>query len=326
MNRLLIAAVLAGIVAVAPQQALGQSSAKLPRVGILFLSLPSRAEMAEGFEKGMRELGYVDGKNVIYELRDAGGRPEQLAARAADLVRSKVDVILTGGPGPFLAARKATDSVPIVTVGGSDPVAEGWARSLARPGANMTGLTVTFPELSSKRLELLKEMMPSVVRVGVLFNPDEVRRQMALDPMEAPARRLGMQLQALEIRGPADFERVLRAARQDRIQAILTQESPLILVNRSRIAELAVNEGLPWIGEFTFAGVDGLVLAYGADITDLQRRAASHIDRILKGARPGDLPIERPTKFDLTVNLKTARMLGITVPRSILLRADRVIE
>ncbi|MEO5881555.1 MAG: ABC transporter substrate-binding protein [Caldimonas sp.] len=312
--------------AVAPQQALAQPSAKLPRVGILFLSLPSRAEMVEGFEKGMRELDYVDGKNVTYELRDAGGRPEQLAVRAAELVRSKVDVILTGGPGPFLAARKATDSVPIVTVSGSDPVAEGWARSLARPGANVTGLTVTFPELSGKRLELLKELMPGVVRVGVLFNPDELPRQVAMDPMQAPARRLGLQLQALEVRGPADFERVLRAARQDRIQAILTQDTPLTLVNRSRIAELAVNEGMPWIGEFTFAGVDGLVLAYGADINDLQRRAASHVDRILKGARPGDLPIERPAKFDLTVNLKTARILGITVPRSILLRADRIIE
>ena len=326
MNRLLIAVALTGFVAVAPQPALAQASANLPRVGILFLSLPGRAEMADGFEKGMRELGYADGRNVIYELRDAGGRPEQLAARAAELVQSKVDVILTGGPGPFLAARKATDSVPIVTVGGSDPVAEGWAQSLARPGANVTGLTVTFPELGPKRLELLKEMMPTVVRVGVLFNPAEVPRQVAMDGLEASARRFGLQLQALEIRGAADFERVLRTARRDGIQAILALETPLILVNRSQIAELAVNERLPWIGEFTFAGVDGLVLAYGADINDLLRRAASHVDRILKGARPGDLPIERPAKFELTVNLKTARILGITVPRSILLRADRVIE
>jgi putative tryptophan/tyrosine transport system substrate-binding protein len=328
INRRPIAAVLASAVwlGAASLEAIAQTPPKLPRVGILYLSGSSSADMAHGFQKGMEELGYVDGRNVVYEWRDAEGRPERLAALAADLAKSNVDVIFTGGPGPLAAARNATGSVPIVTVGGSDPVGEGWARSLSRPGGNVTGLTVTYPELSSKRLELAKELLPAIVRVGVLLNPNEVPGKELIALLEGPARRLGVALQVLEFRDPADIEPVFRAAQRTGVQAILMMETPVVGANRRQLAEQAAQARLPLIGEFTAFGADGLTFAYGANINDLLRRAAAHVDRILKGSRPGDLPIERPTKFDLTVNLKTARTLGIPVPQAMLLQADKVIE
>lgn len=299
----------------------------MPRIGVLFIGSPSPTDpTASGFVQGLRDLGYVDGRNVALEFRYAGGRPERLPGLAAELVQAKVDVILTGGPGPLAAARKATDTIPIVTVAGSDPVAEGWAKSLARPGGNVTGLTVTFPGLDAKRLELLKEAMPRIARVALLLAPNELRPAGVTELLEVPARSLGVQVQVLEVREPADFERAFRAAREGHAQAVLKVETTFVVENRARIAELAAQERLPVVGEFTAFGVEGMLMAYGPDLNDLLRRAATHIDRILKGGRPGDIPIERPTKLELVLNLKVARALGITFPQALLVRADRVIE
>jgi putative ABC transport system substrate-binding protein len=205
-------------------------------------------------------------------------------------------------------------------------VAEGWAQGLARPGGNVTGLTVTFPDLASKRLELLKEAMPQLMRVGLLLDPDEIKVPLIEDAMRGAAQRMGVQVHVLEVRQHADFERAFRAAHDNRVQAILSVETPFVVVNRAAIAGFATRENLPLAGEFTAFGVEDMLMTYGPDLSDLLRRAASYVDRILKGTQPAELPIERPTKLELLVNLKVARELGITLPRSFLLRADKVIE
>jgi len=304
-----------------------QSTARVPRVGMLFIGSPAPNDpAANGFITGLRDLGYVDGRNVVLEARYAGGRPDRLAPLAAELVRLKVDVLVAGGPGPLEALRKATDAIPIVAVSGSDPVAEGWAKSLARPGGNTTGLTVTFPELESKRIEFLKQALPRLTRLAVVLDPDEIDLASFANLIRAPARRLGIELQFLEVRRQDDFERAFRLVREGGAQAIFTVETTFVVENRSLIAEFAARERLPLAGEFTAFGSEGLLMAYGADLGDLLRRAATHVDRVLKGARPGELPIEQPTKFRLLINLRTAKALGVTIPQSLLLLADDVIQ
>ncbi len=306
---------------------LAQSTVHVPRIGILFIGSPAPNDpTAGGFVKGLHDLGYVPGRNIALEYRYAHGRPDRLAALAAELVRLKVDVLLAGGPGPLEALRKATDTIPIVAVAGSDPVVEGWAQSLARPGGNVTGLTVTFPELEPKRIEFLKQALPQLSRLAVVLDPDEVSLPWFASFTREPARKLGVELQLLEVRQQTDFERAFRLAREGRAQAIFTVETTFVVENRSLIAEFAARERLPLVGEFTAFGTDGLLLAYGADLGDLLRRAATHVDRILKGARPGDLPIEQPTKFRLLINLRAAKALGLTIPQSLLLLADEVIQ
>ena len=319
-------AVLTALVFVRPDLR-AQSTARMPHVGILFIGSPAPNDpTVNGFVKGLRDLGYVDGQNIVLEYRYAGGRPDRLVPLAAELVRLKVDVLVAGGPGPLEALRKATDAIPIVAVAGSNPVAEGWAKSLARPGGNATGLTVTFPELESKRIEFLKQALPQLNRLAVVLDPDEVDLAWFVNLTRAPARSLGIELQFLEVRRPDDFERAFRLAREGRAQAIFTVETTFVVENRSLIAEFAARERLPLAGEFTAFGSEGLLLAYGADLGDLLRRAATHVDRVLKGARPGELPIEQPTKFRLLINLRTAKALGVTVPQSLLLLADEVIQ
>ena len=303
-----------------------QPSPRVPRVGLLFIGSPSAADpTALGFGKGMRDLGYVDGRNIAFEFRYAGGRPERLAPLAAELVQSKVDVIVAGGPGPLEAVRRATAAIPIVAVAGSDPVAHGWAKTLAKPGGNVTGLTVTVPELEEKRLALLKEAIPQLLRVAVLLDSQELRVPRIEDFLQASARTLGVQLQLLDVVQPADFDRAFRSALDGRAQAIFTVDTTFLVENRGRIADFASRERLPLAAEFTAFGADGLLMAYGADLGDLLRRAATHVDRILKGVRAGELPIEQPVKFQLLINLTVARALGISIPQSLLLRADRVI-
>lgn len=327
MIPLLLAMVLACGIGALPSSVRAQGE-RLPRVGVLFLDAATRDSESGGLTLGLRELGYVRGHNVVVESRYADGRPALLAALAAELVAAKVDVIVAGGPGPLAAARRATSLVPIVAVSGSDPVAEGWAATLARPGGNVTGLAVTFPQLDLKRLELLKEVLPPAARVAVVIAPSELRADGAdvIADMEAAAQRLGLRLQIQKVRGDADIQRVARVASEWRAQAIMTVETTFVVTNRARIAEMAAREGIPVAGEFTIFGADDILMAYGADLNDLLRRAATYVDKILKGARPGDLPIERPTKFDLTLNLKVARSLNVVIPPSIRLRADRVIE
>jgi putative tryptophan/tyrosine transport system substrate-binding protein len=322
------AGTLCGMLAV--PYALAQVRATLPRIGILsFDRAPSATnpDPAQGFERGLRELGYVEGQNIVIERRYADGRPERLAPLAAELVQLKVDVILAGGPGPREAARQATSAIPIVTISGVDPVKEGWARSLARPGGNLTGLTVTFEELDGKRLELLKQAFPAVVRVAVLLDPVAIGDVRAfMQAMEASARPLGLQLPVLEVRDASELDTAFSLARQLRAQALYPISTNTIVTLRTRIAALSTRDKLLSIGSFPWMAQAGFLMTYGADPDDLGRRAITMMDKILKGARPGDLPIEQPTKFQLIVNLKTAKALGITIPPSLLLRADEVIE
>jgi len=301
------------------------AGARMPRIGMLsFGPAPVGADPdpSAGFRQGLRELGYSDGRNLVVDYRYADGRPDTLAVLAADLVRLKVDVIVTGGPAPLASARKATNTIPIVSIGGADPVGEGWAQSLARPGGNITGLTVTFPELGPKRLELLKQAMPGLARVAVLLAPAELRSS----GPDLDARALGLQLQVLEVSGPDDFEAAFKRAAQERAQALYAIATNMIVSHRSRLAALSISARLPSITEFPLLAEAGFLISYGADLDALGRRAATYVDKILKGARPGDLPIERPTVFELVINLRTAKAIGTTLPPAVLARANRLIE
>ena len=321
--------VLAIVLVCAASAATAQGVQKTPRVGVLYMGGPLSSEDSSiGFGRGMRELGYVAGQNVVLDYRYAEGRPEQLATLAAQLVAAHVDVILAAGPGPLAAAQQATTTIPIVTVAGSDPVRQGWAKTLARPGGMVTGLSVTMPELEQKRLEIMKLLLPGVSRIVVIVAPLELGDggdDISSETVVA-AKGMGLKLQRFPLRSAGDLDGLAGALRQGRAEAVFTVETNFVVANRKRIAEIAAQAGIPVIGEFTLFGADEVLMAYGADINDLLRRAATHVDRILKGARPGDLPIERPTKLELTVNRKVARELGIPIPRSIVLRADRIVE
>ena len=325
MIRFVLAIVLAGATTAVTAQAVQ----RMPRVGVLYMGGPvSSEDSSVGFERGMRDLGYASGRNVVLDYRYADGRPERLPALAAELVAANADVILAAGPGPLAAARHATTTIPIVTVSGSDPVLEGWAKSLARPGGIVTGLSVTFPELEQKRLEIMKVLLPGALRIATIIAPLELRdggSDVSTDMKDA-ANGMGLQLQSVPLRSVAELDGLGGALRRGRAQAVFTVETTFVVANRKRIAEIAAQLGIPVIGEFTIFGADDVLMAYGADLNDLLRRAATHVDRILKGARAGDLPIERPTKLELTVNRKVARDLGIAIPQSILLRADRIVE
>ena len=298
---------------------------RMPRIGMLsFGPAPAGADPdpSAGFRQGLRELGYSDGRNLVVDYRYADGRPDTLAVLAAEFVRLKVDVIVAGGPAPLASARKATNTIPIVSIGGADPVGEGWAQSLARPGGNVTGLTVTFPELGPKRLELLKQAMPSLARVAVLLAPAELRTS----GPDLDARALGLQLQLLEVSGPDDFEAAFKRATQERAQALYAIATNMIMSHRSRLAALSIGARLPSITEFALLAEAGFLISYGADLDALGRRAATYVDKILKGERPGDLPIERPSVFELVINLRTAKAIGTTLAPVLLARANRLIE
>jgi len=304
-----------------------QARAGPPKVGILsFGPAPAGTDPDPdiGVRQGLREFGYVEGRNIVIERRYADGMPDKLAAQAAELVRMNVDVILASGPAPLVAARKATNSVPIVTISGSDPVQAGWAQSLAHPGGNVTGLTVTFPGLDLKRLEILKEAFPGIRRVAVLteFRPDQGFKE----EMDTGARQLELELQFIEVPGEDEIDRAFTIARQARAQALLAVATNVVVNHRSRLAALAAADRMVSISQFPLMAQAGFLLTYGADLDDLGRRSIGQIDKILKGARPGDLPIERPTKFQLTVNLKAAKALGLTIPQSLLARADEVLR
>jgi len=314
-------------VATTLSNASAQARANAPQVGILsFGPAPAGTDPdpEAGVRQGLREFGYVEGQNIFIQRRYADGNPDRLAAQVADLVRLKVDVILAGGPATLEAARNATSSIPIVTISGSDPVRAGWAESLARPGGNITGLTVTFPDLDLKRLEILKEAFPAITRVAMIteFRPD----QRFKEERDAGARRLGLELQFIEMPRESDIDQAFTVARQGRAQALIAVATNVVVSNRSRLAALAAADRMLSIGEFPLMAQAGFLLTYGADLDDLGRRSIAQIDKILKGARAGELPIERPTKFRLIVNLKTAKALGLKIPQSLLLRADEVIQ
>lgn len=307
-----------------------QTRAAPARIGVLsFGTAPSATDpdRSTSLSQGLRERAYVEGRNLRVERRYADARPERLAQLAAELVRLKVDVIFAGGPAPLQAASKATATIPIVAVSGSDPVLEGWAQSLARPGGNVTGLTVTFPELGPKRLEMLKDAIPGLVRVAMLWAPSDLpESQKTRAVMKAGANQLALELQVIDIAGPNDFDRAFQLARESRAQALYVMATNTVVSHRSRLAEMAARDRLLAISDFPLMAEAGFPITYGANLDDLLRRSAIHIDKILKGAGPGDLPIERPVKFELIVSPTRAKAMGVAIPTAFLRRADRLIE
>jgi len=321
---------LAGGLAAASFAAEAQQAAKVARIGYLGTNLTAGPRSLEAFRQGLRDLGYVEGRNVVIEYRDAEGKFERFPALAAELVALKVDVIVVGATPQALAARQATRTIPIVFASAADPVASGLATSLARPGGNVTGLSTASSELVGKRLEQLKQAVPGVSRVAVLWQPQGVpgerTRKDMLKEAEVAARTLGVGLQFVEVRGPADFERAFSDMASARAGALTVLGSPMFVSERRRLVDLAAKTRLPAVytaREYVDAG--GL-MSYGPDLNEMFRRAATYVDKILKGAKPADLPVEQPRKFELAINLKTAKALGLTIPPSVLGRADQVIE
>jgi putative ABC transport system substrate-binding protein len=314
----------------APLAAEAQPAAKIPRIGFLSLNLAPNSHLHEAFRQGLRDLGYIQGRNIVIEIRDAEGKYERLPALAVELVALKVDVIVTGGgTPPALAAKQATKTIPIVFASAPDPVTDGLVASLARPGGNVTGLSNINPELVGKCLEQLKQAVPGVSRVAVLWQPgfmDQRTDREMLKAEDVAAQALGVRLQFVEARGPADLDRAFSDMTKARAGALTVLPSAMLFTERRRLVDLAAKSRLPAVypqKEFVEAG--GL-MAYGPSLADLFRRTAIYVDKILKGAKPADLPVEQPTKFELVINLKTAKALGLTIPPPLLARADHVVE
>ncbi len=303
-----------------------QTPPKIPRVGFIGGANPAAAEHTFGaFQQRLRELGYVEGQSIALEVRWAEGRIERMPELVAELVGLKMDVLVSPTNTGALAAKKATRTIPIVMIA-TDPVALGLVASLARPGGNVTGLSYFNEATVAKRLELLKEFVPGLVRVAVLRNPLVTSHAIFWQETEVAARKLGVALQPLDVRGPEDFEAAFAAATRGNAQALVAFDDALTVAYRPRIAALAASSRLPAMYGFREFPEDGGLMSYGASFADLHRRAAAYVDKILKGAKPADLPIEQPTKFELVINRKTANALGLTVPSTLLAQADEVIE
>jgi len=311
----------------APLGSLAQQKGKVWRIGFLGAATASgSARRVEALRAGLRDLGYVEGKNIVIEFRWAEGNYERLPQLAAELVRLKVDVLVTAGTPSILAAKSATTTIPIVMASGGDPVATGLVTSLARPGGNVTGMAGFSPELMVKRLELLKDVFPRARQVAVLFNPDNPSHiKISLPVMDAAAKSLKLELHQFGARGPSEFESAFAAMAKRRVDAVVTSQDSMRTDNAGAIANLAAKMRLPSVGFPEFAEAGGL-MAYGVNRVEFFRRAAYFVDRILKGARPGDLPVEQATRFETVLNLKTAKALGLQFPQAVLARADRVIE
>jgi putative tryptophan/tyrosine transport system substrate-binding protein len=295
---ILIAVVLVAVAVIAE----AQQPAKIPRIGFLStVSLSSVAARTESFRQGLRELGYVEGKNITIEWRDAEGKLDRLSERAAELVRLKVDVIVTAAPAPTRATKEATVTIPIVMAFDNDPVGNGFVASLARPGGNITGLSTYYPEITGKQLELLKEIVPNLSRVAVLGTSTVPGNKQTLKETELAARAFGVKLQYLEIQNPQDIENVFRAASKGRAGAVLVLSSPVATSQRAQIAEIAAKSRLPAIYPQSDHIDAGGLMFYGPSIADLYRRAATYVDKILKGAKPADLPVEQPKKFEFVI-------------------------
>jgi putative ABC transport system substrate-binding protein len=329
MDRRAFITMVGGSIVSAPVVAEAQQTAKVPRIGVLWASTPSAtSRFNEAFKQGLREHGYEEGRNVILEHRYGEGRGERMAEIAAELVRMKVDVIVAGQDPAIAAAKRQTRSIPIVMVGASDPVGTRFIASLARPGGNTTGASMMSPELSAKRLELLREAVPQLSRVAVMWNPDVRGALLDFKELEGPARSLRLQLQSVEVSHADDFARAFSAITEARAEAIIViGPNPVASANRGQLVGFAQKNRLPCIyGNAEFVDVAGGLMAYGEVPGERWRRAAIYVDKILKGAKPGDLPVEQPTKFELVINLKTAKALGLTIPQSLLQRADQVIQ
>jgi putative ABC transport system substrate-binding protein len=307
--------------------AAAQQPKKIPRIGYLTgASLSGQLARTEAFRQGLRELGYVEGNNIVIEWRYAEGKFDRLPALAAELVRLKVNIIVTGGSNITSAAKQATSTSPIVMTNDGNPVANGFVASLSRPGGNITGLSALRPEISGKQLELLKEIVPGLSRVAVLGNSTSPANVQILREIELTAKGFGVRPQFLDVLDSKDIETAFRAASKGRAEAVLAVGSSILNSHRTQVIELAVKSRLPAIYNQRLYVEDGGLMTYGANLLDLDRRAATYVDRILKGAKPADLPVEQPTKFEFIINLKAAKQIGLTIPPNVLVRADRVIK
>ena len=306
-----------------------QQPKKIPRIGYLTagsLSSSTTSARIEAFRQGLRELGHLEGKNIVIEYRYAEGKLDRVPALAAELVRLKVDTIVTAGPIPTRSAKAATVTVPIVMTQDTDPVGNGFIASLARPGGNITGLSTLAPELSGKRLELLKEIVPTISRVAVVGQSTYPGNSQALREAELAAAAFGVKLQYVDVLDPKDIETAFRAVSKGRADAILVLGGPVLISHRTQVVDLAAKSRLPAMYNVPeFVEANGL-MTYGPIITDLSRRAAVYVDKILKGAKPADLPVEQPVKFEFIINLKTAKQIGLTIPPDLLARATKIIR
>ena len=328
MQKLVLSSILAPTLAfVLGFNALAQQPAKIPRIG--FLTNNSSTGLAaadEAFRQGLRALGYAEGKSLVIEYRYGEGKVGGLAEMAAELVRLKVDVIVTGGPTSTRTAKQATSTIPIVMASDPDPVANGFVASLARPGGNITGLATLAPELSGKQLELLKEIIPKLSRVAVLGSSTEPGNAQTLREIELAAEAWKVKIQSLDVLSPKDFETAFQGAKKGRAEASLVLVSSVFNSHRTQVIEHAVKSQLPAIFYTAEYAELGGLMAYGTSYTDLYRRTATYVDKILKGAKPADLPIEQAKKFEFVINLKAAKQIGLTIPPNVLARADRVIR
>ena len=311
----------------APLAATAQQAGGTVTIGYLGNASPSlEAALVDAFREGLRQLGYVEGQNLVITYQWAEGQQERFAALAAELVRLQPDVILTAGTPGTLAAKHATQSIPIVTAIAGDPVAAGLVSSLAKPGGNVTGLSTLATELEGKRLELFKQAIPTLSRVAALLNPANPFATLAWKALQPAAEALGVQLQPVEARGPQDLERALATVKEARPDGLIIVPDRFLLTYRASIVHFMAEHRLPGMFPFRQFVEEGGLLAYGPDYTDMYRRAATYVDKILRGAKPADLPMEQPTKFELVINLKTAHALGLTIPPPLLFQADQVIQ
>ena len=311
---------------VTPLATQAQQPSKVPRIGFLASASAERAKSRlAAFQQALQALGYVEGQNLVIESRYAAGEYTRLPDLAAEFVRLHVDVIVTEGTPAAHAAQQSTTTIPIVMGNANDPVGNGLVASLARPGGNMTGLSDFSPETATKRLELLKEMVPSASRVAVLWNPANSAHPPQVQALQAAAPALGVTLLPLEVTSADEIDRVFTVMHQEHVEALMTAGDPLFVTHARRIAELVAQSKLPIISGSRL-GIFGSLMSYGTNFDDLHRRAATYVDKILKGAKPADLPVEQPMKFELLINLKNARALGLTIPPMLLFRADEVIQ
>jgi putative ABC transport system substrate-binding protein len=326
-RRRIIFALAAGVLAAPLASFAQQPQAKIARIGFLGLGSPtgSYAILVDALRAALRDVGYVEGKNIALVQRWADGKYDRLPELVAELIRLEVDVLVTHGTPGILAAKRATTTIPIVMAAVADPVASGLIASLSRPGGNVTGLCYFAPELHAKRLDLLKEAMPRITLVAALVNPDNASLGSLLKETQLAANATKVELQQFDVRSPSEFEGAFSAMVRRRVDAVVVFDDPMLISNRAGIADLAAKQRLPSIGQKELAEVGG-ILGYGQVLLDLFRRTAYFVDRILKGAKPADLPVEQAARFELVVNMKTAKALGIKIPNAILLRADKVIE
>jgi len=327
MKKTLITSLLATVLLSTVPPGEAQQPAKVPRIGFQ-LDSPASAVTArtEAFRQGLRELGYIEGKNIIIEWRSAEGKIERRSELAAELVRLKVDLIVSGGPSVTRGVKEATSTIPIVMAQDTDPVGSGFVASLARPGGNITGFTTFEYPVGGKWLELLNDAAPGRSRVAVLHDPDNPSQVAYLQGLEAAAPTFGVQLTRADVRNAADIERAINDFAQQPNGALVVAPTAVTILHRDLIIALAAQHRLPAVYPYRFFAGSGGLMSYGIDLADQYRRAASYVDLILKGAKPGDLPVQLSAKFELVVNLKTAKALGLTIPESFLLRADEVIE